>query len=84
MPPSKTRFITACQQILALGVVLAALTPAASVVSLDVVRERALRRPPAPPAPPRDRRVRGVHAGLGPPVRRADPDGRPQGHASTP
>ncbi len=39
MPPSKTRFITACQQILALGVVLAALTPAASVVSLDVVRE---------------------------------------------
>ena len=40
MPPSKTRFITACQQILALGVVLAALTPAASVVSLDVVREQ--------------------------------------------
>ncbi|GAB3777533.1 FG-GAP-like repeat-containing protein [Nocardioides ungokensis] len=39
MPPSKTRFITACQQILALAVVLAALTPAASVVSLDVVRE---------------------------------------------
>ena len=39
MPPSKTRFITACQQILALGVVLAALTPAASVISLDVVRE---------------------------------------------
>lgn len=40
MPPSKTRYVTACQQILALGVVLAALTPAASVVSLDVVRER--------------------------------------------
>jgi hypothetical protein len=39
MPPSKTRYITACQQMLALGVVLAALTPAASVVSLDVVRE---------------------------------------------
>src|SRR6476661_5470238 len=39
MPPSKTRYITACQQVLALGVVLAALTPAASVVSLDVVRE---------------------------------------------
>ena len=39
MPPSKTRFVTACQQLLALGVVLAALTPAASVVSLDVVRE---------------------------------------------
>jgi hypothetical protein len=39
MPPSKTRFVTACQQMLALGVVVAALTPAASVVSLDVVRE---------------------------------------------
>lgn len=31
------RVITACQQLLALAVVLAALTPAASVVSLDVV-----------------------------------------------
>jgi hypothetical protein len=39
MPPSKTSFVTACQQVLALGVVLAALTPAASVISLDVVRD---------------------------------------------
>ncbi|WP_051549119.1 FG-GAP-like repeat-containing protein [Nocardioides sp. URHA0032] len=39
MPPSKSSFVTACQQFLALGVVIAALTPAASVVSLDVVRE---------------------------------------------
>src|SRR6478609_784493 len=39
MPPSKIRFVTACQQFLALGVVLAALTPAASVISLAVVRE---------------------------------------------
>ena len=39
MPPSKIRFVTVCQQLLALGVVLAALTPAASVISLDVVRE---------------------------------------------
>lgn len=39
MPPNKTSFVTACQQLLALGVVLAALTPAASVVSLDVVRD---------------------------------------------
>ncbi|GAA1131906.1 FG-GAP-like repeat-containing protein [Nocardioides aquiterrae] len=39
MPPTKSSFVTACQQVLALGVVLAALTPAASVVSLDVVRE---------------------------------------------
>ncbi len=39
MPPSKTTFVTACQQLLALGVVIAALTPAAGVISLDVVRE---------------------------------------------
>jgi hypothetical protein len=37
MSPRRSRFVTACQQVLALGVVLAALTPAASVVSLDVV-----------------------------------------------
>jgi N-acetylmuramoyl-L-alanine amidase/FG-GAP-like repeat len=35
--PNRSRFVTACQQVLALGVVLAALTPAASVVTLDVV-----------------------------------------------
>ncbi len=40
MPPSKIRFVTACQQILALGVVLAVLTPAANVMSLDVVHDR--------------------------------------------
>ncbi len=40
MPPSKTRFVTACQQLLALAVVLAALTPAASVVSLDVIHQQ--------------------------------------------
>ncbi len=37
MSPNRSRFVTACQQLLALGVVLAALTPAASVVTLDVV-----------------------------------------------
>ncbi len=37
MRSSQVRFITVCQQMLALGVVLAVLTPAASVVSLDVV-----------------------------------------------
>jgi hypothetical protein len=37
MPVSKSRFVTACQQLLALAVVLAVLTPAASVVTLDVV-----------------------------------------------
>jgi hypothetical protein len=35
--PHRSRFVTACQQMLALGVVLTALTPAASVVTLDVV-----------------------------------------------
>ena len=39
MRPSKTRFVTACQQLLALGAVLAVLTPAATVISLDVVRQ---------------------------------------------
>jgi hypothetical protein len=35
--PNRSRFVTACQQVLALAVVLAALTPAASIVTLDVV-----------------------------------------------
>ncbi len=33
----KARFVTVCQQLLALGLILAALTPAANIVSLDVV-----------------------------------------------
>lgn len=37
MRPVQARFITACQQMLALGVVLAVLTPAAAVLSLDIV-----------------------------------------------
>jgi hypothetical protein len=37
--PFRARFVTACQQLLALAVVCAALTPAVSVVSLDVVSE---------------------------------------------
>ncbi|MDN4175027.1 FG-GAP-like repeat-containing protein [Nocardioides sp. SOB77] len=39
MSRSKDRFVTGCQQLLALGVVLAVLTPAAGVLSLDVVHE---------------------------------------------
>jgi hypothetical protein len=38
MRPVQARFITACQQVLALGVVLVVITPAASVLSLDIVR----------------------------------------------
>ena len=68
MRPSKARFVTACQQLLALGVVLAVLTPAASVISLDVVRRRpALRRRPGP-GRPRSRRTRGMQ-----PDRRCSP-----------
>ena len=37
MRPCKAHVVTSCQQLLALGAVLAVLTPAASVVSLDVV-----------------------------------------------
>ena len=37
MSPSRARFVTACQQLLALGVVVMALVPATRVVSLDVV-----------------------------------------------
>ena len=40
MSISRIRFVTACQQLLALGVVLAVLTPATSVISLDVVQDR--------------------------------------------
>ena len=47
MRPSQARFVTACQQLLALGVVLAVLTPAAGIISIDVVGE-------APGAAPRD------------------------------
>ncbi|NHC23766.1 hypothetical protein G6553_11360 [Nocardioides sp. IC4_145] len=39
MSRSKDRFVTGCQQVLALGAVLAVLTPAARVLTLDVVHE---------------------------------------------
>lgn len=37
MRPNKARFVTACQQILALGAVLAVVAPATNVISLDVI-----------------------------------------------
>ena len=54
MRPSKAHFVTSCQQLLALGAVLAVLTPAASVVSLDVVQHARVlgRRRPGPGAGP--------------------------------
>ncbi|MEJ7774445.1 MAG: FG-GAP-like repeat-containing protein [Nocardioidaceae bacterium] len=47
--PSRTReqFVTACQQLLALGVVLAALTPAAGILSLEIVSDPPGRSPGA-------------------------------------
>ena len=38
MRPVQAQFVTACQQLLALGVVLVVITPAAGVLSLDIVR----------------------------------------------
>src|SRR5688572_24597687 len=40
MSPLQARLVTLCQQTLALGVVLAVLTPASGVVSLDIVGEQ--------------------------------------------
>jgi hypothetical protein len=37
MSPARARYVTACQQLLALGVVVMALVPATRVISLDVV-----------------------------------------------
>jgi hypothetical protein len=49
MQPHQARFVTVCQQFLALGVVLALLTPATGVISLDVVTERPTGRAAAVP-----------------------------------
>lgn len=51
MRPVQARFITVCQQLLALGVVLAVLTPAAAVLSLDIVGGTADQRGPGVSAP---------------------------------
>src|SRR3954463_15449512 len=80
MTPSRSRFVTACQQLLALAVVLAVLTPAASIVTLDVVGSApggpagatALARPSAPTAAytaPAVRPSRGPPAPVKPDVR---------------
>jgi hypothetical protein len=37
MSPSRARFVTICQQLLALGVVVVAMAPATRVINLDVV-----------------------------------------------
>jgi hypothetical protein len=47
MRPSQAHFVTSCQQLLALGAVLAVLTPAASVISLDVVGQAPSQVPPS-------------------------------------
>ena len=48
MRPTRAHYVTACQQLLALGFVVVALAPAASVVSLDVVGVE----PAGPPTTP--------------------------------
>ena len=48
MRPSRSGYVTACQQLLALGVVIVALAPAACVVSLDVVGVEPEGHPAAP------------------------------------
>jgi hypothetical protein len=40
MSPTRARFVTICQQLLALGVVVVAMAPATRVVNLDVVGEQ--------------------------------------------
>jgi hypothetical protein len=67
MRPSRARYVTACQQLLALGVVLVALAPAAGVVSLDVVGVEPEGQPAAPAVTlrPPPELTRGSHsAGL--------------------
>ena len=54
MRPFRARYVTACQQLLALGVVGVALAPAAGVVSLDVVGVEPGGRPGAPVVELRD------------------------------
>jgi hypothetical protein len=54
MPPRHPRFVTACQQLLVLGVICAALTPAANVISLELV--------PRGPAEPSDAAAGGAGA----------------------
>jgi hypothetical protein len=47
MHPSKARYVTACQQLLALGAVLAVLAPATGVISLDVIAQHPRSTEPA-------------------------------------
>ncbi|MEN8704792.1 MAG: FG-GAP-like repeat-containing protein [Nocardioides marinisabuli] len=39
MPPSRSRFVSGCQQLLVLGATVAVLAPAASVITLEVVQQ---------------------------------------------
>lgn len=54
MPPSKARYVTICQQLLAIAAVIAVLAPAANVLSLDVIASGpapAIAGPAMPTAP---------------------------------
>ena len=73
MTPSRSRFVTACQQLLALAVVLAVLTPAASIVTLDVVGSGPDGPAGATALAQPDGAHRGVHRRGGPQVEGARP-----------
>ena len=64
----QARFVTACQQLLALGVVLAVLTPAAGVISLDIVGQAPRRRPARPAGGHLRRRCASATRARPPPV----------------
>ncbi len=63
MRPSQARFVTLCQQLLAIGAVLAVLGPAANVVSLDVVIPRPSNGVDASAGQPHLTRLPGTPAG---------------------
>jgi hypothetical protein len=62
MRPSRAGYVTACQQLLALGAVIVALAPAAGVVSLDVVGVEPDGQPAAPVVQLRPHADRAVHS----------------------
>ena len=67
MSPSRARYVTACQQLLALGVVVMALVPATRVVSLDVVGVgpgQGIAQPSISVSPDRTAGSRGRHVRL--------------------
>ncbi len=72
MRPNKARFVTVCQQLLALGAVFAVLAPAANVISLDVIAALPREASPQVGQPELPSSVRGAISGV-PTDRGAEP-----------